>query len=107
MPQTCSPRLARFEDFEVDFLDRELRKHGLGIKLQESALQVLEMLAEHPGVVVTREELQKKLWPVSTSVDFEGCVDQAIDESARPWVTRQTGRASSKSWMAEAIHGAG
>jgi DNA-binding winged helix-turn-helix (wHTH) protein len=80
MPETCSPRLARFEDFEVDLLDRELRKHGLGIKLQESALQVLEMLAEHPGVVVTREELQKKLWPASTSVDFEACVDQAIDE---------------------------
>ena len=57
MPQTRSPRVARFEDFEVDFRDGELRKQGLGIKLQDRALQVLEMLAEHPGLVVTREEL--------------------------------------------------
>jgi DNA-binding winged helix-turn-helix (wHTH) protein len=80
MPQTRSPRVARFEDFEVDFRDGELRKQGLGIKLQDRALQVLEMLAEHPGLVVTREELQEKLWPASTPVDFKERVDQAIDE---------------------------
>ena len=66
MPQTRSPRVARFEDFEVDFRARELRKQGLGIELQERALQVLEMLAEHPGEILTREELQRKLWPADT-----------------------------------------
>ena len=79
MPQTCSPRVARFEDFEVDFLESEVRKKGLGIKLQKSALQVLEILAENPGVIVTREEIQEKLWPGSIPVDFEERVDQAID----------------------------
>jgi DNA-binding winged helix-turn-helix (wHTH) protein len=54
MPQTRSQRVARFEDFEADFRARELRKQGLGIKLQESALQVLEVLAEHPGELVYR-----------------------------------------------------
>ena len=80
MPQTRAPRVARFEDFEVDFQDGELRKQGLGIKLQERALQVLEMLAEYPGLMVTREELKEKLWSASAPVDFEECVDQAINE---------------------------
>jgi len=80
MPQTRSQRVARFEDFEVDFRDRELRKQGLGIKLQESALQVLEVLTEHPGELVTREDLQKKLWPLDTPTDFRQNLDRAIDE---------------------------
>jgi len=80
MPQTRSPRVARFEDFEVDFRDRELRKQGLAITLQERASQVLEMLAEHPGEIVTREELQRKLWPGNTPVDFEQRLDRAVDE---------------------------
>ena len=80
MPQTRAPRVARFEDFEVDFQDGELRKQGLGIKPQERALQVLEMLAEYPGLMVTREELKEKLWSASAPVDFEECVDQAINE---------------------------
>ena len=80
MPQPRAPRVARFEDFEVDFQDGELRKQGLGIKLQERALQVLGMLAEYPGLMVTREELKEKLWSASAPVDFEECVDQAINE---------------------------
>ena len=57
-----------------------MRKLGLGIKLREGALQVLETLAEHPGEIVTREELQKKLWPANTPFDFDQDLDRAIDE---------------------------
>jgi DNA-binding winged helix-turn-helix (wHTH) protein len=45
----------------------ELHKHGLRVRLQEQPFQVLVMLVENPGKVVTREELQKKLWPADTS----------------------------------------
>src|SRR5277367_3639615 len=53
----------RFGVFELDIRAGELRKHGLRVRLQEQPFQLLTMLVEHPGEVVTREELQKKLWP--------------------------------------------
>src|SRR5436309_10896935 len=52
----------RFGVFEVDLRAGELRKHGLQIRLQEQPFQVLAILLEHGREVVTREELQKKLW---------------------------------------------
>jgi DNA-binding winged helix-turn-helix (wHTH) protein len=52
----------RFGVFELDLRAGELRKHGLRVRLQEQPFQVLAMLVEHAGEVVTREELQKKLW---------------------------------------------
>ncbi len=64
-------RQARFGPFEVDFETGELRKHGLRIKLQEKPLRVLEALVEKPGRLVSREELQRKLWPKDLYVDFE------------------------------------
>jgi DNA-binding winged helix-turn-helix (wHTH) protein len=73
-----STRPARFGAFEVDLRAGELRKQGLRIKLQEQPLQVLAMLLQHPGEVVTREELQKKLWPADTFVDFDHGLNKAI-----------------------------
>jgi TolB-like protein/Tfp pilus assembly protein PilF len=61
----------RFGAFEADFRSGELRKDGVKIKLQEQPLQILEVLLQHPGEVVTREELQQKIWPADTFVDFE------------------------------------
>jgi DNA-binding response OmpR family regulator len=61
----------RFGVFEVDLRAGELRKHGLRIRLQEQPFQVLATLLAHPGEVVTREDLQKKLWPAGTLVDFD------------------------------------
>jgi len=61
----------RFGVFELDHRAGELRKHGLRVRLQEQPFQVLAMLLEHPGEVVTREELQKKLWAADTFVDFD------------------------------------
>ncbi len=60
----------RFGIFEVDLEAGELRKRGLRIKLREQPLQVLALLLEKPGQVVTREVLRNKLWPGGTFVDF-------------------------------------
>jgi len=70
----------RFGVFEVDLRGGELRKYGLRIKLQEQPFQVLVMLLEHAGEVVSREELQKKLWPADTFVDFDHGLNKAINK---------------------------
>jgi TolB-like protein/DNA-binding winged helix-turn-helix (wHTH) protein/Flp pilus assembly protein TadD len=69
-----------FGVFEVDLCAGELRKHGLRIRLQEQPFQVLVMLLEHQGEVVTREELQKRLWPADTFVDFDHGLNKAISK---------------------------
>src|SRR6202451_1490117 len=73
------PRLC-FGVFEVDIPAGELRKHGLRIRLQEQPFQVLAVLLERPGGVVTREELKKKLWPADTFVDFDHGLNKAISK---------------------------
>ncbi len=74
------PRAARFATFEVDFRARELRKHGLKIKLQEKPFKILAILLEHAGEVVTREELHQKLWPADTFVDFDHGLNAGINK---------------------------
>src|SRR5437763_5153995 len=66
--------------FELDLRAGELRKHGLRVRLQEQPFQVLAMLLEHPGEVVTREEVQKTLWPADTVVDFDHGLNKAINK---------------------------
>ena len=73
-------RWLRFGVFEVDLRAGELRKHGQRVRLQEQPFQVLVMLLEHPGDVVTREELQKKLWPADTFVNFDHGLNKAINK---------------------------
>ena len=80
MQHATVPHSARFGIFEVDLRAGELRKGGLRIKLQEQPFQVLGMLLEHAGEVVTREELQKKLWSGATFVDFDHGVNTAISK---------------------------
>jgi TolB-like protein/DNA-binding winged helix-turn-helix (wHTH) protein/Flp pilus assembly protein TadD len=70
----------RFGAFEMDLRAGELWKRGVRIRLQEQPFQVLAMLLEHPGEVVTREELQKKLWPADVFVDFDHGVNKAINK---------------------------
>jgi TolB-like protein/DNA-binding winged helix-turn-helix (wHTH) protein/Flp pilus assembly protein TadD len=70
----------RFGVFELDLQAGQLRKHGLRIRLQEQPFQVLAMLLAHHGEVVTREELQKKLWPADTFVDFDHGLNKAINK---------------------------
>src|SRR5713101_4101874 len=69
----------RFGVFEVDLRAGELTKRGLRVRLQEQPFQVLAMLLEKPGELVTREELQKKLWS-QTVVDFDHGLNKAINK---------------------------
>ena len=66
--------------FEVDLRAGELRKNGLKIKLQEQPFLILAMLLEHPGEIVTREELQQRLWSNDTFVDFDNNLNKAINK---------------------------
>jgi Tol biopolymer transport system component/DNA-binding winged helix-turn-helix (wHTH) protein len=73
-----SPRIVRFGMFEVDLANRELRKRGIRLRLQEQPFQVLVALLEKPGAVVTREELVRLLWQDGTIVDFERGLNAAV-----------------------------
>jgi len=68
---TQGPRPLRFGVFELDLQSGELRKQGLKVRLPDQAFRMLVLLLEHPGQVVRREELQRKLWPENTFVDFD------------------------------------
>jgi TolB-like protein/Tfp pilus assembly protein PilF len=68
----------RFGAFEVDARNGELRKQGTRIRLQEQPFQLLQILLEHPGEVVTREELRRRIWPGDTFVDFDHGLNNAI-----------------------------
>jgi eukaryotic-like serine/threonine-protein kinase len=72
------PRTRGFGVFEADLKTAELRKHGIRIKLQEQPFQILSLLLEHPGEVVSREELRQKLWPAHTFVDFDRSLNKAM-----------------------------
>ena len=69
--------VARFGEFELDHTG-ELRSSGRKIKLQEQPLQILRILIERPGEIVSREELQKRIWPSDTFVDFDHGINNAI-----------------------------
>ena len=73
-------RSLRFGAFEVDLAAGELRKRGVRIKLQEQPFQILVLLLERPGEVVTREELRQKLWPADTYVDFDNSLNAATSK---------------------------
>lgn len=79
VPQNQS-RLARFGVFELDLSAGELRKNGVKQRLQGQPFQVLALLLERAGEVVTREELQQKLWPSDTFVDFDHSLNTAINK---------------------------
>ena len=78
MERLSSSELLRFGVFEVDLRAGELRKQGVKIKLQEQPLQILALLLERRGEVITREELRQKLWSDDTFVDFDHSLSTAI-----------------------------
>jgi cholera toxin transcriptional activator len=80
MPAATNTRLYRFGIYEVDVRSGELRKNGAKLKLQEQPFQVLAMLLQRPGEVVTREELRQRLWPADTFVDFDHGLNTAINK---------------------------
>jgi DNA-binding winged helix-turn-helix (wHTH) protein len=73
-----APKVVRFGVFDVDMQAGELRKTGLRVKLQQQPFQVLVVLLERPGEVVTREELRQRLWPADTFVDFDLSLNSAL-----------------------------
>lgn len=77
--ESC-PQTRGFGVFEVDFRSAELRKRGVRIKLQEQPFQILSLLLEHPGEVVTREGLRQKLWSKHTFVDFDRSLNKAMNK---------------------------
>ena len=79
VPQNRS-RVARFGVFELDLSAGELRKSGVKLRLQGQPFQVLALLLERAGEVVTREELQQKLWPSDTFVDFDHSLNTAVNK---------------------------
>jgi TolB-like protein/DNA-binding winged helix-turn-helix (wHTH) protein/Tfp pilus assembly protein PilF len=78
MGPTAQRRIARFGVFEADFESRRLTKNGFRIRLQEKPFQLLMLLLEQPGVVLTREELKEKLWPSDTFVEFDVGLNTAV-----------------------------
>jgi TolB-like protein/DNA-binding winged helix-turn-helix (wHTH) protein len=68
----------RFGVFELDLRSGELHKQGIKIKFHDQPFQVLSILLEHPGELVTREQLHQKLWPADTFVDFDVGLNSAI-----------------------------
>ncbi len=76
----CDPRWsqARFGGFELDRTSGVLKKLGLRVKLQEQPFQILTLLLDRRGEIVTRDELRQKLWPDGTHVDFEHSLNAAV-----------------------------
>jgi cholera toxin transcriptional activator len=73
-------KIFRFGVFEADVSAGELRKAGVRLRLQEQPFQVLTLFLERPGEVISREEIQKKLWPSGTFVDFDHSLNTAINK---------------------------
>ena len=73
-----APAVRRFGVFEIDLHSGELRKNGIRLRLSGQPFQVLSVLVEHAGEVVTREELHSRLWPADTFVDFDHGLNNAV-----------------------------
>src|ERR1700737_400889 len=71
-------RLVQFGEFEVDLRAGELFRQGKKIKIQERPFQVLAILLEHAGEVVTRDEFRQRIWSADTFVDFDHSVAVAV-----------------------------
>jgi Tol biopolymer transport system component/DNA-binding winged helix-turn-helix (wHTH) protein len=75
-----SPRLVRFEGFQLDLRAGELRPDaGKTLRLPDQPFRILTMLLEHPGEVLTREDIRRVLWPDNTIVEFEHSINAAMN----------------------------
>src|ERR1043165_4523865 len=102
MPAPANRRrmVIHFGGCEVDLRAGELRRNGAKVKLQEQPLQILAMLLEHPGEIVTREELRARLWSADTFVDFDHGLNSAVkrlrdalgDSAEKPRFVETVGR---------------
>lgn len=77
--EAAHPSTVRFGAFEVDLQAGELRRNGVSVRIQDQPFQVLAALLAHPGQVITRGELRRKIWADHTFVDFERGINKAIN----------------------------
>ncbi len=78
--ETRSGEVFRFGTFEVDVRAGEVHKQGVKIKVQEQPFQVLTLLLQRPGQVISREELRSQIWPADTFVDFDNSLNTSINK---------------------------
>lgn len=78
--ETTNGRIVRFGVFEADLATGQLRKSGLKIKLQDQPFQILTILLERPGEVITWEEFRSRLWPGGTFVDFDHGLNASMNK---------------------------
>jgi DNA-binding winged helix-turn-helix (wHTH) protein/tetratricopeptide (TPR) repeat protein len=72
--------VVRFGPYEADFAGAELRKNGMRIKLQDRPFDILQILLERPGEVITRDEFRNRLWSADTFVDFDHSLNVSINK---------------------------
>ena len=75
---TSQHRVARFGMFEADLDTRELTKSGNRVRLQDQPFQILALLLDQPGEIITREQIQERLWPGDTFVEFDAGLNTAM-----------------------------
>jgi DNA-binding winged helix-turn-helix (wHTH) protein len=78
MSAPASARLLRFGAFQLDLRSRELVRNGIKVRVPDQSIEILVMLLERRGDVVTREELHQRLWPNGTIVEFDHSINSAI-----------------------------
>src|SRR5580700_2718464 len=78
MPLTQFKSTYRFGLFEADLASGELLRQGSRVRVQDQPFRVLTILLERAGEIVSREELQQKLWPADTYVEFDGSLNAAL-----------------------------
>ena len=86
----------RFGTFELDTVLGVLRHDGLRVRLSDKPFQLLNLLVEHQGKIVSRDEVRQRLWGAETFVDFEGNVSVTLAKLRQVLTTRPTGRCSLK-----------
>ena len=72
-------RVVEFGPFQADLRSGELRKAGIKLKLHAQPFQILAMLLEQPGELISREEIRQRLWPEDTFVDFDHGLNNAVN----------------------------
>src|SRR5258708_37010943 len=98
--RTSASRVVRFGAFEADLTGSALRRDGQTVKLQDRPFEILVILLERPGEIITREEFRQRLWPADTFVDFDHSLNASInklrqaldDAAANPRFVETAGR---------------
>jgi len=80
MPLSHTENTVRFGQFELDLRTRQLTKNGAKIRLSQQPIQVLSLLLEDPGEIVTREEFKQRLWSSDVFVDFDHGLNKSIQK---------------------------